>query len=197
MTHPITRPRLFPGDPWFCSPLASSRHWRSSSIPVALKVVSSTLHNRLGVAGGSKGRREAMGRWDHGLPIWNGEHRRGPLSQPQVWRGGAQIWPLPHPKLQASLPVQFPPSQAPSLTQIPPVTASGVRPPPSPPQVPQLPRDLRRPAPGRGDTLILLGAHRLASQPWLQAWLRRHLGGAVAALEPPGSGGPWGGTRRT
>ena len=62
MTHPITRPRLYPGDPWFCRPLTSSRHWRSSSIPVALKVVSSTMHNRLGVVG-----------WEQGAEGGNGE----------------------------------------------------------------------------------------------------------------------------
>ena len=58
-------PKALPWGPRFCSLFASSGHWRSSLILVALKVVSSTLHNRPGVGGGSKGRRQ----WEVGTTV--------------------------------------------------------------------------------------------------------------------------------
>lgn len=58
-------PKALPWGPRFCSLFASSGQWRSSLILVALKVVSSTLHNRPGVGGGSKGRRQ----WEVGTTV--------------------------------------------------------------------------------------------------------------------------------
>lgn len=161
------------------------------------------LLNSAPYAGGSNSWRQWRGgsHVNHGLSIrrkTSGGHGRGRVSASGLEGRASDLAP---PAPQTSGRARTAPAFAGSLPRPDPTcgripSAAHPRPPPRAPPPPRRPPRLSPWARWHPDSA---GHPSLSAppQPRLQARLRWRLGGARAAPEPLGSGGPWGGTSRT